>query len=345
MVKPRMLASTAMPTTRPNQDDALIGTVVGGRHQILDRLARGGMAVVYRAHDQHRDMPTAVKVMSAALDVEDMQSFEQRFKREARTLARLDHPNIVALHDSGQLEDQRFYLAMDLVEGPNLDAVLGDAEMDVERALALTMQLCAALSYAHEQGVVHRDLKPSNLLLAPGDTLKVVDFGLAQLAEPDQSITDVGEVIGSPHCMAPEQVSALESDHRVDIYAIGIVLFRMLTGVFPFDEPNRMDTMISHINKGVPSLSSVAPELVLPALVEGIVRICLAKRPDDRYASVQALHDELRACSEVHRAAWVSTSVTATFVTELNTEIEAAVREANIGSDSNKESLWSWLFG
>ncbi|MBW2255202.1 MAG: serine/threonine protein kinase [Deltaproteobacteria bacterium] len=261
-------------TGRQERAEPRDGTIIAGRYQVDRLIARGGMAAVYLAHHVKLNRPVALKILSPPPDAEDPGAFEERFQLEAETLASLDHPNIVILHDFGETADGRFFLAMEFVEGPRLSDALRDGPLPSERALHLIMQVCAALRYAHKRGVVHRDLKPSNLLIRRREDgeekVKVVDFGLVKLTEADQSITRAGLILGSPHCMAPEQVKGLDVDHRADIYATGVLMFRALTGQYPFHGPNSAATMIAHLNQPVPTFFSVAPELVAPAGLEEI---------------------------------------------------------------------------
>jgi serine/threonine-protein kinase len=279
------------------------GTIIADRYQIDRLIARGGMAAVYLAHHVKLNRPVALKILSPPPDAEDPQSFEERFRLEAETLAALDHPNIVILHDFGETTDARFFLAMEYVEGPRLSDLLKDGPLPVERALQLIVQVCAALRYAHKRGVVHRDLKPSNMLVRTKDNgeeqVKVVDFGLVKLTEADQSITRAGLILGSPHCMSPEQIKGMEVDHRADIYATGILLFRTVTGQYPFHGPNSAATMIAHLNQPVPSFASMAPDLQAPPGLEEIVDRCLSKSPAERYADMASLMDDLATVMNV----------------------------------------------
>ena len=243
----------------------------------------------------------ALKILHPPPDAEETGNYPQRFKLEAETLATLDHPNIVTLYDYGGAEEGRFYLAMEYIEGPRYTDLLADGTLDAERTIRLLLQVCAALRYAHKRGVIHRDLKPSNLLIrtdAEGmEQLKVVDFGLVKVAEVDQSLTREGLVLGSPHCMAPEQVrGSTEIDHRADIYAIGVLLFRSLTGTYPFHGATSTSTMVAHLSEPIPTFAAVAPALRVHPRLEAIVRRCLAKRPADRYPDVKPLMDDLAAC-------------------------------------------------
>jgi serine/threonine-protein kinase len=291
------------PTTSQQRNEPKGGTIIADRYQIDKLVARGGMAAVYLAHHVKLNRPVALKILSPPPDAEDSSAFEDRFRLEAETLAALDHPNIVILHDFGDLDDGRFFLAMEFIDGPRLSDVLRDGPLPCERALSLIMQVCSGLRYAHKRGVVHRDLKPSNLLIKHKDDgveqLKVVDFGLVKLTEADQAITRAGLILGSPHCMAPEQVKGQKVDHRADIYAIGVLLFRTLTGQYPFHGPNSAATMIAHLNQPVPTFFGVAPELVVPEGLEEVVRKCLAKTAPERHQDMKALMDELAACMNV----------------------------------------------
>ncbi|MEZ4318633.1 MAG: serine/threonine-protein kinase [Myxococcota bacterium] len=276
------------------------GTIIAGRYQIDRLIARGGMASVYLAHQVKLNRPVALKILTPPPDAEESAAFEERFRLEAETLAALDHTNIVILHDFGELDDGRFFLAMEFVDGPRMSDLLRDGPLDCERALQLVTQVASALRYAHKRGVVHRDLKPSNLLVKTDDDgteqVKVVDFGLVKLTEVEQTITRAGLILGSPHCMSPEQVKGLDVDHRADIYAIGVLLFRVLTGQYPFHGSNSAATMIAHLNQEVPTIFSVAPDLVLPEGLEDIVRRCLAKTPSDRYQDTAELMADLATC-------------------------------------------------
>lgn len=279
------------------------GSIIADRYQVDRLIARGGMAAVYLAQHIKLNRPIALKILSPPPDADDAGAFEERFRLEAETLASLDHGNIVILHDFGETEDGRFFLAMEYVDGRRLSDLLRDGPLSVDRALGLIMQVCAALRYAHKRGLVHRDLKPSNLLIRVKDDgseqVKVVDFGLVKLTEADQSITRAGLILGSPHCMAPEQVKGLDVDHRADIYAIGILIYRCLTGHYPFHGPNSAATMIAHLNQTVPTFFSVAPSLVVPPGLEEIARRCLEKDPDDRFQSMADLMDAIGACMNI----------------------------------------------
>lgn len=274
---------------------------IAGRY-VIDRLiARGGMAMVYLAEHAELRRNVALKILKPPEGADGF-DFEERFRTEARALAALSHPNIVTLHDFGQIEGGRYFLAMEYLDGRRLTDLLREGPIEAERAIRLMLQVAVALRYAHGKGVVHRDLKPSNLVVKSNEDgaeqIKVVDFGLAKVRgidEQDQS----GFILGSPQCMSPEQVLEAEIDGRTDIYAIGVLLFRMITGRYPFAEADGAATMLAHVEKPVPTFYSMAPDVVVPAGLEEIVRHCLAKRPVDRWPDMTSLITALTEIVEI----------------------------------------------
>ena len=274
--------------------------LVAGRYRVDRLIARGGMGSVYLCHDLELPRPVAVKVLRPGADVEGSGRFVDRFHLEAKTLASLNHNNIVTLYDYGQTDDGQFYLALEYIEGPRFTDVVRQGPLTAERASDLILQVCRALRYAHKRGVVHRDLKPSNLLIRVDDDgeeqVKVVDFGLVKVLEgDDQSLTRAGLILGSPHCMAPEQIRGQDVDHRTDIYALGVLLFRAVVGQWPFHGDSSTATMIAHVSQPIPAFASMNVDLVVPEGFEAIVVRCLQKRPADRYPDVPALMADLRA--------------------------------------------------
>lgn len=267
--------------------------LLAGRYNLTSLIARGGMASVFLGEHVDLKRRVAIKVLQPPDDSEDTIDFDKRFRLEAQTLAALQHPNIVTLHDFGEVEDGRCFLAMEYVDGPRLSDLLKGNLMAPERVLTLLVQVCQALRYAHNQGVIHRDLKPSNLLVRqhPDGTeqVKVVDFGLVKLTDAEQTKTRAGLILGSPHCMSPEQVKGNEVDPTTDIYSIGVLFFRALTGKYPFHGPNSAATMMGHLTKPVPAFASINPNLDLPPGLEDVVRKCLEKEPSKRYQSIDDL--------------------------------------------------------
>ncbi len=210
---------------------------------ILELVGRGGMGVVYKARQKHLDRLVALKILAPSVGKDP--AFAERFTREARALAMLSHPNIVAVHDFGQTDDL-FYFLMEFVDGVSLRQLLDTGKLAPSEALAIVPQICDALQYAHDAGIVHRDIKPENILLDKQGRVKIADFGLAKLVSRiagGLALTGAGQVMGTPHYMAPEQVERPQAvDHRADIYSLGVVFYQMLTGELPlgrFAPPSR----------------------------------------------------------------------------------------------------------
>jgi len=246
-----------------------------GRYEILDVLGRGGMGVVYRARQPDLDRVVALKILSPRLAAD--RSFVERFGHEAKALARLNHPNIVAVHDCG-VEAGTPYLAMEYVEGENLRRLMAERRLKPERALAIVPQLCDALEYAHGQGVIHRDIKPENILSDRRGRVKIADFGLAMMIGAGAPrLTQTNAVMGTPHYMAPEQVENPKTvDHRADIYSMGVVFYEMLTGELPlgaFSKPSEKAEVHRRID-----------EIILRAL---------AKEPARRYQTASEVKSDL----------------------------------------------------
>ncbi len=208
----------------------------------FELIGQGGMGEVYRARHRRLDRPVAVKVLST--DLRDTASFAERFGREARTLAQLDHPNVVSVYDFGHREGL-YYLIMELVDGVNLRQTIEAGRLEPREALAMVPQICEALQYAHDQGIVHRDIKPENILVDRKGSIKIADFGLAKLVrgESGRRLTQTRQIMGTPNYMAPEQIeNPGVVDHRADIYSLGVVFYELLTGELPvgrFPPPSR----------------------------------------------------------------------------------------------------------
>lgn len=270
----------------------LIGEVLGHYH-LLERLGQGAMAQVYRARDRDTDTDVAVKILHPHLTADS--EFATRFERETRTASGLDHPGIVRILDRGR-EGDLHYLVMPLIEGPSLKAYLQKQEdhtLSVTEAVNLTAQLADALDHAHRQGVVHRDVKPSNVLLPASDPeeARLSDFGVARMVEATVD-TASGTTLGTPAYMAPEQGAGKPADARSDIYALGAVLFELLTGRPPFLAESPYAVVLHHIHTPPPRPRSLRPDL--PPAVEKVILRALAKDPADRYPSASAFATALR---------------------------------------------------
>jgi eukaryotic-like serine/threonine-protein kinase len=292
-------------SSRSDAEDPLIGKVLNDRVKIVRTIARGGMGKVYYGEQISMGRPCAIKVLDPKTGGgdADREEFAKRFLLEASTSSKLTHPNVITIFDYGQTEDGICYIAMEYLEGRTLAQEIRDkGKIGPERACDIARQVCRSLREAHTMGIVHRDLKPGNVFLCKhddeGDFCKVLDFGLAKAAKIEDdtgnNLTRVGQVMGSPRYMAPEQIQGKEIDARADIYALGCVLFAMVTGKPPFDRPTEIATMMAHMSDPVPEIASLHPDLVLPQGLEAIVMRCLEKNPDDRFGSMEEVISALR---------------------------------------------------
>jgi serine/threonine-protein kinase len=281
----------------PAEGSLAPGSLLAGRYEIAEVLGRGGMGVVYRAHDRQLGEDMAVKVLRPDLGVLDAVTLE-RFKQELKLARRITHRNVVRTYDIGEAGGT-YYITMELVRGTTLGTFIRDAgRLDVAATLTIGKQLCRALEVAHEEGIVHRDIKPQNLLVDPAGFLKVMDFGIARLAErrPDrgEALTAVGMVVGTPQYMAPEQLFGEPVDHRTDLWAVGAVLFECVTGRLVFETPSLAELGALHADPKLPDPAELNPD-VSPELARVILR-CLEPRPEDRWQSAGEL---LRALEQV----------------------------------------------
>jgi serine/threonine-protein kinase len=276
--------------------DPLLGRLLDGRYRVQSRIAKGGMASVYLAVDTRLDRTVAVKAMHAGLAADE--SFRSRFIREAKSAARLSHPNVVAVYDQGTDGDTVF-LAMEHVEGRTLrDLLRQRRRLTPRQAIDVLEPVLAALGAAHRAGLVHRDVKPENVLLADDGRIKVADFGLARAVTASSSATATqGMLIGTVAYLAPEQVERGVADPRSDVYAAGVLLFEMLTGSQPFDGETPIQVAYQHVHSDVPAPSSRVPGL--PRELDDLVRRATSRDPDQRPADADRMLAELSA---VHRA-------------------------------------------
>lgn len=334
------LTSPAPATERP---DRMIGTVIAGRYRVQRLIARGGMGTVYEARQEPLGRTVALKVLDKRHGADDQADFERRFYLEAQSLSLLEHPNTVTLFDYGEA-DGTYYLVMEFVDGRPLSKVLQeDGPLVPERCLDLMLQVCRALKEAHGKSIIHRDLKPSNLLVRRHpdgrEEVKVVDFGLVKITE-GETLTMSGMILGSPHCMSPEQVRGSTVDARADVYAVGVLLFRCLTGRYPFHGATTAATMVAHVQTPAPSLAEVVPDLEAPSGLDAIIQRCLAKDPSERYPSMAELIADLAACAAVPREAFTSVSTVITSVQRVRRQRLVAAGAAGLAALALVGALW-----
>ena len=271
--------------------DPMIGRVLEGRYRVGAKVARGGMATVYEATDLRLDRVCALKVMHAGLGDDD--DFAARFVREARSAARLSHPNVVAVFDQGA-DDGTVFLVMEYVRGQTLrDVIRERAPMPPARALAIIDPVLSALAAAHQAGLVHRDVKPENVLLADDGTVKVADFGLARAVSAETQHTGTGGVlIGTVSYLSPELVVDGRADARSDVYAAGVVLYEMLTGRKPHEGESPIQVAYKHVHEDVPPPSRLVAGL--PPYVDALVARATARDRDRRPADARVLLHQVR---------------------------------------------------
>ena len=274
-----------------------------GPFEILAPLGAGGMGEVYRARDTRLDRTVAIKVLPSEL-VDTPGRRVERFRQEARAIARITHPNICTLHDVGE-DGSAIFLVMEYVDGATLARRLEDGLLPLPLAMRIAIGIADALDFAHRHGVVHRDLKPANIMLTR-DSVKLLDFGLAKLREPDEQaptnateserLTHVNTIAGTVPYMAPEQIEGRDVDARTDIFSFGVVLYEMVCGRRPFAGDSRASLMAAIVALEPPKPTSLQPQVT--AALERVIARCLAKDPDDRWQTARDLAAELRWIAE-----------------------------------------------
>jgi eukaryotic-like serine/threonine-protein kinase len=286
--------------------DPLLRRVFEGKYRLDERLGGGGMGTVYRATHLLIDRPVAIKVLSQRF-VGDSTA-KQRFRREARAAGRMHHPNAVSVTDFGATADGYLYIVMELLEGQTLrDLLAREAPLDLARVVSIMLQTCAAVSAAHDVGLIHRDLKPANIFIEQRSNtpavVKVLDFGVAKFAVEEQAdddfqtLTQVGAIIGTPRYMSPEQCSGSGGvTPASDVYSLGIILYEMLSGVVPFSAETPLALALRHVSEPPRPLREIVPDV--PEQLEAIAHKALAKRPSDRYADAKELRQAIFAAAQ-----------------------------------------------
>jgi hypothetical protein len=285
----------SLPKGRDSEPaDPLIGHVVADRYRITSVLGSGGMGVVYRVEHVHIGKLMAMKVLTGRMARNE--NLRKRFAREAQTASKLSHPNTVQIFDFGE-SDQLAYLVMEYLPGRDLASLIAEGPLPFARVAAIAAQIAASVGEAHEHGIVHRDIKPENVMILDAgeerEFVKVLDFGIAKIRGVTERLTGMGELIGTPYYMAPEQINGDAVDHRADIYALGGLMHKALTGEPPFAGESPQSVITAHLTQVVPPLRRRAPKLNIPEEAERIVGRALQKSPAQRQQSMAELRDEL----------------------------------------------------
>lgn len=273
--------------------DSLIGRTIG-KYKIVEHLGRGGMAEVFKAHQEALDRYVAIKLMHSFLA--DDQDFLSRFKREAKNMAALNHPNIVSVYDFDIEGKQTYYIVMEFVAGGTLKEKLEDLarrgeQLSLAQAIRIVLEIGDALSYAHSRGMIHRDIKPANIMLTDDGRAVLTDFGIAKMLS-GPSYTATGAMIGTPAYMSPEQGLGQPGDERGDVYSLGVLFFQMATGRLPFDADTPLAVVLKHVNEPVPTPALLNPRL--PAAIQSAILKSMAKDPDERFQTAHELAQAIR---------------------------------------------------
>jgi eukaryotic-like serine/threonine-protein kinase len=307
---------------------SMIGTVLSGRYRLEAKLGSGGMSTVYLGRDQTLDREVAVKVMHREMSEQADQL--ERFRQEARAVAKLSHPNVVAVIDAG--EDGGYpYIVFEYVEGETLkQRIAREGALDPQEAIAYAIEVARGLSVAHARNLVHRDIKPQNVLIDGEGRAKLTDFGISRQLEQD-GMTATGRVLGTTDYVAPEQAMGRSTDQRSDVYSLGVVLYEMLVGQVPFQADSQVGVAMKHVNEELPDVQRRRPEV--SAAVALVVERATAKDPGERYQHVGEMIDDLSTALEVEVARAGSTTGEATSVLDA---VPPPKRELS------SRTRWSW---
>ena len=309
--------------------DPASATRLAGRYRLRELIAVGGMGEVHLAVDERLGRRVAVKIMSRA--VSEYSDSVERFRREAVVVARLNHPNIAQVYDYG-VEDGAHYIVMEYAEGSDLSRVLRErGPLEPAEALSVTAQVCAALAVAHRAGVVHRDIKPGNVIVGPGGSVKVTDFGIAR-ALGQTALTDAGTVLGTAQYLPPEQARGESATPASDLYALGILLYQMVTGTPPFTGDSPVAIAMRHLDEPVPAPSAAVPGL--PGVVDRVVARATAKAPGDRYRDADAMARAVRATDTTD--AFHPADASAAFAATRALPTSAPTRGTEAGTDRSR---------
>jgi serine/threonine-protein kinase len=294
------------------------GRLIGGRYEVREHIATGGMASVFKTWDHRVERFVAIKILRS-LDKNDLKAVE-RFRREARAAASLVHSNAVTIFDFFE-ESGQYYLVMEYIHGPTLKQLIGQRRnLHPYETLEIACQVCSVLQIAHNRGFIHRDIKPQNIMLASSGAsinnavgagnllVKLTDFGIVRVAE-EAGLTNSGIVLGTADYLSPEQARGEKLTASSDLYSLGVVMFEMLTGRPPFAGPTAVSIAMQHASTNPPAMQQVNPAVSIPATVEQIVMKTLEKEPEDRFLSASEMRRALRYCiRELYRPASLAAS-------------------------------------
>ena len=312
----RLQTPSQMASPGGEHGDALVGQILDDRYRILRRIGEGGMGIVYEAEHAIIEKRVALKVLRD--DYSSRSEVVQRFRQEAKSASRIGNEHIVDISDFGETPQNQIYFVMELLEGEDLANVLArERTLSVERAADILEQCLRALQAAHDKGIVHRDMKPENIFLTTrehrSDFVKIVDFGIAKMSDvetagaPGRKLTKTGMIFGTPEYMSPEQAAGKELDHRVDLYALGVIFFEMLTGQTPFIGDSFMGILTQHMFEEPPRLRELNPSLSVDPAIEAFLDRALTKEPAERFQSCDEMAGALSAA--LHGEAFRSSTV------------------------------------
>ncbi len=295
-------SSMAGAPAGPGGAPDLAGREIVGRYRLLSKLGEGGMGAVYRGEQISLKRKVAIKLLRPELSADP--GLVRRFNSEAELVAKLSHPNTVNIYDFGQDQDGTLFIAMEYIEGRSLRAAMtAEGPVPPRRAIPIVLQVAGSLVDAHAHGIIHRDLKPDNVMLTDRgrerDIARVLDFGIAKLRDEGKNtvnqMTQAGDLVGTPQYMAPEQIRGDKVDGRTDVYALGALLYEMITGRLPFEGPTVMAILSKHLTETPPPPSVRRPDLGLPPQLDAVVMAALVKEPDQRIASMELFAEQLAA--------------------------------------------------
>jgi predicted Ser/Thr protein kinase len=270
---------------------AFSGELIAGRYELEEQVGSGGMSKVFRAHDRLLERTVAIKILHEHYSQDE--EYVERFRREARAVAQLTHPNVVTVIDRGEHEGRQ-YIVFEFIDGENLKQLVErEGALPAKQVVELGLQVASALASAHARGVVHRDVKPQNVILTDEGRPKVTDFGIARSSDVE-SVTLTGTVMGTSEYIAPEQARGELVDFRSDVYSLGAILFELSAGEVPFRGENPVSVAMRHLHEPVPSVRERRPDV--PARLDAAIRRAMAKDPEERFGSMDELIAELEAC-------------------------------------------------